>query len=182
MGLMDKVKAQATLAAQKAQEAAQQGKGKLDQAQANRRGDAMLRQLGAVVFAERTGRAGPDSQAKMEQLISDISAHERENGLNLAGDQPQQTVPQQNFPAGSPGPFAGPPQPGANPGSGTSSFPDSSSSSLPDASSTSFPDTSQGTAPDSSIPFPDTSPRFFPGSDAGSEPDQGGTSAFPPES
>ena len=37
-----------------------------------------------LVFAERTGRGTPDSQAKIEELISAISAHERENGLNLA--------------------------------------------------------------------------------------------------
>ncbi len=117
MGLMDKVKAQATQLAQKTQEAAQEGRAKLDQAQANRRGDAMLRQLGALVFAERTGRGTPDSQAKIEQLISDISAHERENGLNLS-DQPQTSVPQQNSPADPPSPFAGP----------GSSFPDTSSS------------------------------------------------------
>ncbi len=113
MGLMDRVKAQATLAAQKAQEAAQQGKDKLDQAQANRRGDAMLRQLGVVVYADRTGRGTPDSQAKIDKLVNDISAHERENGLNLAADPAQQPGAQQagaqqpNFPGGSPGPFSG---------------------------------------------------------------------------
>lgn len=130
MGLMDRVKAQATMAAQKAQEAAQQGKDKLDQAQANRRGDAMLRQLGVIVYADRTGRGTPDSQAKIDKLVNDISAHERENGLNLAADPaqqqpggqpgPQQPGPQQpggqqpggqqpNFPGGSPGPFSGGP-------------------------------------------------------------------------
>jgi hypothetical protein len=95
MGLMDKVKAQATQLAQKTQEAAQEGKARLDQAQASRRGDALLRQLGALVFAERTGRGTPDSQAKIDQLISNISTYEQENGLNLA----QTTVP----PPGSPG-------------------------------------------------------------------------------
>jgi hypothetical protein len=95
MGLMDKVKAQATQLAQKTQEAAQEGKARLDQAQASRRGDALLRQLGALVFAERTGRGTTDSQAKIDQLISTISTYEQENGLNLA----QATVP----PPGTPG-------------------------------------------------------------------------------
>jgi hypothetical protein len=95
MGLMDKVKAQATQLAQKTQEAAQEGKARLDQAQASRRGDALLRQLGALVFAERTGRGTADSQAKIDQLISSISTYEQENGLNLA----QTTVP----PPGAPG-------------------------------------------------------------------------------
>ena len=96
MGLMDRVKAQATQLAQQAQEAAQEGKARLDQAQAGRRGDMMLRQLGALVYAERTGRGTSDSQARIEQLINDISEHERQNGLNLA-DPPQQGFGQSLF-------------------------------------------------------------------------------------
>jgi hypothetical protein len=84
MGLMDRVRAQATQLAQQAQDAAQEGKARLDQAQAGRRGDVLLRQLGALVFAERTGRGTADSQAKIDQLISEISAHESQSGLNLA--------------------------------------------------------------------------------------------------
>jgi hypothetical protein len=182
MGLMDRVKAQAAVAAQKAQEAAQQGKDKLDQAQASRRGDAMLRQLGAAVFADRTGRGGPDSQAKVEQLISDISAFERANGLNLAGDPSQQAGPQPNFPpADPPSPFPGPAG-STFPGGGTSSFPDAGPTSFPDSSSSSFPDAGPPPSSDAGpTAFPDTSPRFFPDADAGPGPDQGGTSAFPPE-
>ncbi len=123
MGLMDKVKAQANQLAQKTQEAAQEGRAKLDQAQANRRGDALLRQLGALVFAERTDRGTSDSQAKIDQLITDISAHERENGLNLAA-QPQATVPQPGFPASPSGQGSSggtfPPGGDAAPDSGTS--------------------------------------------------------------
>jgi hypothetical protein len=114
MGLMDKVKAQANQLAQQTREAAEQGKAKLDQAQANRRGDQMLRQLGALVFADRTGRGTPDSQAKIDQLVNDISAYERENNLNLTADAASQTgVPQQ------PNPFGGGPQDGGGyPGGG----------------------------------------------------------------
>lgn len=104
MGLMDKVKAQATQLAQKTQEAAQEGKARLDQAQSSRRGDALLRQLGAAVFAERTGRGTADSQAKIDQLVSTLSAHERENGLNLT----QATVPPPGTPADQSGPTSGP--------------------------------------------------------------------------
>ena len=99
MGLMDKVKAQATQLAQKTQEAAQEGKARIDQAQANRRGDLLLRQLGALVFAERTGRGTADSQAKIDELVSTISAHEQENGLNLT----QNPVPTQSYSADQPG-------------------------------------------------------------------------------
>ncbi len=86
MGLMDRVKAQASQLAQQAMEATQEGKARLDQVQAGRRGDSMLRQLGALVFAERTGRGTPDTQAKIDQLVNDISAHEQANGLNLTAD------------------------------------------------------------------------------------------------
>lgn len=111
MGLMDKVKAQATQLAQKTQEAAQEGKARLDQAQAGRRGDVLLRQLGVAVFAERTGRGTADSQATIDQLVSAISAHEREHGLNLTetpGSQPGYAADQPMSPsspaAGSSGP------------------------------------------------------------------------------
>jgi hypothetical protein len=105
MGLMDKVKAQASQAAQKTQEAAQSGKAKYDQAQASRNADAMLQQLGAAVYAERTDGGTADSQAKIDKLISDIGAFERENGLNLTS-QPHPTVPQPGSPADPPGPAA----------------------------------------------------------------------------
>ena len=99
MGLMDKVKAQATQLAQKTQEAAQEGKARIDQAQANRRGDALLRQLGTAVFAERTGRGTADSQTTIDELINTISAHEGEFGLNLSQTAP----PTQSDSGGQPG-------------------------------------------------------------------------------
>ena len=69
MGLMDKVRAQSTQLAQMAQETAREGKVKLDQAQAKRRADAMFRDLGATVYAERTGRGTPDSKGKIDRLV-----------------------------------------------------------------------------------------------------------------
>jgi hypothetical protein len=93
MGLMDRVKAQASQLAQQAMEATQEGKAKIDQAAAQRRGEAMLRQLGALVLAERTNRGTPDSQTKIDQLTNEITSYEQANGLNL-------TVPPS-------GPFAG---------------------------------------------------------------------------
>lgn len=89
MGLMDKMKAQANQISQKAQETARDGKVKFDQAQAKRRADAMLRNLGALVYAERTGRAA-DSQAQIDKLIADISAHEAENGISLSPETADQ--------------------------------------------------------------------------------------------
>src|SRR5690349_1069197 len=85
MGLMDRVKEQAAMAAQRAtqmtQEAAQQGKAKMDQAQAKRRADAMFRDLGAAVYAERTGRGGTDTADKIERLVNALQQQEAEQGL-----------------------------------------------------------------------------------------------------
>ena len=85
MGITDKAKAQASQVAQKTQETARSGKAKLEKAQANQRANAMLQHLGMAVYAERTGHGTADSQAKIDKQISDISAYEQENDLNLAG-------------------------------------------------------------------------------------------------
>jgi hypothetical protein len=98
MGLMDKVKAQATVLAQKTQDTARD-------IQAKRRADVMLRNLGAAVYADRTGRAGPNSQADIDKLVADLKAHEAENGINLAPEAaPSGTVPPQSGPADPGGP------------------------------------------------------------------------------
>jgi hypothetical protein len=103
MGLMDKVKAQATQLAQKTQETARDSKAKFDQAQGKRHSDAMLRNLGALVYAERTGRGTPESQEQVDKLVADISAFEAENGINLAAQPADQPA------ADSPGASADPP-------------------------------------------------------------------------
>ena len=85
MGLMDRMREQAAQVAQRTaqvtQEAAQQGKAKLDQAQAKRRADAMFRDLGAAVYAERTGRGGTDTADKIERLVTALKQQEAEQGL-----------------------------------------------------------------------------------------------------
>jgi hypothetical protein len=84
MGLMDRAKEQAAQLAQKAQEAAQEGKVKLDQAQAKRRADAMFRELGAAVYAERTDRATTDTADKIERLVKALQQQEAQDGLGGA--------------------------------------------------------------------------------------------------
>ena len=58
MGFLDKAKQQATQLAQKAQEGVKTGQAKLDQVQAKKKEDALLRDLGAVVLRgeDRAGR------------------------------------------------------------------------------------------------------------------------------
>ena len=90
MGLMERVREQAAQLAAKTQEAAQEGKVKLDQAQAKRRADAMFRELGAAIYAERTGRAGPDNADKIDRLIQALSRQEAEQGLGDSGAPPPQ--------------------------------------------------------------------------------------------
>ncbi|HUB43152.1 MAG TPA: hypothetical protein VMA72_30230 [Streptosporangiaceae bacterium] len=177
MGLMDRVKAQATQIAQQAQEAAQEGRARLDQAQAGRRGDMLLRQLGALVFAERTGRGPADSEARIEQLINEISAHERQNGLNLA-DSPQPGFGQSLFGQSSPGqpapgqqaaspasPQPGPAQPGpAQPGSAQPG----SAQPGPGQAGPGQPGTAQAPWPAGeagAMPHVDTTTSFFPAPD-----------------
>jgi hypothetical protein len=95
MGFMDKVREQSTVLAQKAQETAREGKVKLDQAQAKRRADAIFRDLGAAVYADRTGRAGPDNKEKIDRLVEALSRQEADQGLGDAdgGTAPADATP-----------------------------------------------------------------------------------------
>jgi hypothetical protein len=71
MALLDKMKEQAAQAAQKAQQAAQAGQAKLDETQAKRKEDSLLRDLGAAVYAERTGGG---SSGEVDRLVAEITA------------------------------------------------------------------------------------------------------------
>ncbi len=80
MPLFDKVKAQATQLAQKAQEAGKAGQTKLEDAQARRRADAMLRELGAAIYVERSGRGSDDTATEITRLVAELSDFEAEHG------------------------------------------------------------------------------------------------------
>jgi hypothetical protein len=80
MALMDKMKAQATQLAQKAQEAGKAGQAKVEDVQAKRRADALLRELGAAVFAQRSGKGGEDRTADIDRLIGELTTLESESG------------------------------------------------------------------------------------------------------
>jgi hypothetical protein len=85
MGLLDKVKAQATAATAVAKDAAQKGQAKLDEVQAKKGADGMLRDLGAAFYATKTGRATPSTDADIDRLVAALQAHESERGaLTLA--------------------------------------------------------------------------------------------------
>jgi len=80
MGLLDKVKAQATAATEMAKDAAAKGQAKMNEAQAKKAADGMLRDLGAAFYATKTGRATPSTEADIERLLTSLQAHESENG------------------------------------------------------------------------------------------------------
>jgi len=80
MGLMDKVKSQATQLAEKAQQAGQAGQAKLAELQAKKKADAMLLELGGITYREKTGRADGTEGARASELIGMLQAHEAEHG------------------------------------------------------------------------------------------------------
>lgn len=72
MGLMDKVKQQAEQALTKAQQGVAQGQAKLDEVQAKRHEDQLLRDLGAAYYAaERTGGSRED----VEKALAAVDEH-----------------------------------------------------------------------------------------------------------
>ncbi len=100
MALMDKMKAQASQLAQKAQEAGKAGQAKLEDVQARRRADGILRDLGAAVYAQRSGRAGSEGDAEIDRLLSELTTFESEHGpldehgsSDSAGDISGETEP-----------------------------------------------------------------------------------------
>jgi hypothetical protein len=85
MGLLDKVKAQATAATAVAKDAAQKGQAKLEEVQSKKGADGMLRDLGAAFYATKTGRATPSTDADIDRLVAALQTHESEHGsLTLA--------------------------------------------------------------------------------------------------
>ncbi|HVA22424.1 MAG TPA: hypothetical protein VNN74_10075 [Candidatus Micrarchaeia archaeon] len=96
MGFMDKVKAQATQVAQKAQDAGRAGQAKVESAQAQRQASGQLRELGRLVYAQRTGRGTADTDAQIEACLASLRSHETDQGADL-------TVPTPPEPSSAPG-------------------------------------------------------------------------------
>jgi hypothetical protein len=87
MGLMDKVKAQATQLAEKAQEAGKVGQAKLGTLQTKKQADNLLRELGAHHFAKAKGRGDGQTDTKISGVMAQLDAHEAEHGqIDLTPD------------------------------------------------------------------------------------------------
>jgi len=81
MGLLDKAKEQMAVATAVAKDAAQKGQAKIDSVQAKRAADALLRDLGATTYAQRTGRANEETSAEADKLTAALREHEAANGI-----------------------------------------------------------------------------------------------------
>lgn len=100
MGFFDKAIAQAQQlaekAAEKTQEGVKAGQDKLEQAQAKRTADAALRDLGAALYLERTGRGSAETAAAVASISAQLAQHEAEHGpieLRPAGVSPADEGP-----------------------------------------------------------------------------------------
>ena len=110
MGLMDKVKAQATQIAEKAQEAGKVGQAKLEGVQAKRKADSLLEELGKITYDAHEGRSTPGGEQRASDLVEQLRQYEAEYGP-LGGDgapvahsaTPEPTAPQAPVPTPSAG-------------------------------------------------------------------------------
>jgi hypothetical protein len=154
---MDKVKAQADKLAQQAQDTAREGKARLDQAQANKHADVLLRNLGALLYAERTNRGTPDTEAQVARVTGEISAHEAEFGINLAPQAAGWRPPPSGAPGGTgtPGGTGAAGDTGAPGGTPSTPFTDPQSSSFPPPGTPDAP-------PPGSTNFPPSGSTGFP--------------------
>ncbi|MGN6694063.1 MAG: hypothetical protein ACTHN0_07790 [Aquihabitans sp.] len=120
MGFLDKVKAGADSVAQAAQQTIQQGQDKLDDVQAKKKADGLLRDLGAWHYAVATGRDQGDAADEIARLTAELQAHEAANGpLDVGRKELPPPPPPPAPPTGAaplpPGPTSPPPPPGSVP-------------------------------------------------------------------
>jgi hypothetical protein len=90
VGFMDKVKEQASVAASVAKEAAQKGQTKVEEIQAKRSADGVLRQLGLATYLQQAGRASSMVDADVAKYVATLKAYEDEHG-ELTLDGPDNT-------------------------------------------------------------------------------------------
>jgi hypothetical protein len=126
MGLLDKVKAQATAATAVAKDAAQKGQAKLDEVQSKKGADGMLRDLGAAFYATKTGRATPSTDSDIDRLVTALQTHESEHGALTLAPESAAAAPT----ATTATTFAPPPT-AAEPGSPPPSYPTADTASAP---------------------------------------------------
>jgi hypothetical protein len=89
MGFLDKVKEQATAATAAAKDGMAKGQSKLDDIQAKRAAEAMLRDLGALSYGSVSGRESATSEVDATRIVDALRAHETEHGeISLSLESP----------------------------------------------------------------------------------------------
>ncbi len=87
MGFLDKAMSQV-------QQAAKQGQDKIDDMQAKKASDGLLRDLGAWYYAVQTGRDNGQGAAELARLVGELQAHEAEHGpLGSGAEEPAAAAP-----------------------------------------------------------------------------------------
>jgi SLT domain-containing protein len=114
MGLLDKVKATAATATEAAKDAAAKGQAKIDEAQAKKAADGLLRDLGAAFYATKTGRATPSTDADIDRLVAALQDHESKYGTMTLAPESAAAAPTA---APADGPAPPPPPQAADPSS-----------------------------------------------------------------
>ncbi|MFZ0250130.1 MAG: hypothetical protein WAL61_09305 [Acidimicrobiales bacterium] len=117
MGLLDKVKAQATAATEMAKDAAAKGQAKMNEAQAKKAADGMLRDLGAAYYATQTGRSTPSTDTEIAQLVTSLQSHESEHGQITLAPESAAGAPTATPAGGGSAPAPPPPPKAADPSS-----------------------------------------------------------------
>jgi hypothetical protein len=102
MGFMDKLQ-------QTAKESFEKGKEKLDDVQADRAADKLLRDLGAWYYASRSGRDDGTANEHIERLIGELQAHEAQHGELGKEAPPASPAAPSADPFAAPAPPAGAP-------------------------------------------------------------------------
>ncbi len=120
MGFMDKVKEVGNQAASQVNQAVNKGQAQFDQATSKRQSDALLRDLGALTFAQATGRAAENTDAEIARVTAELQAHEAGGGVvDLALKSGVAPAPPAGGETPPPPPASGaatpPPPPGAVP-------------------------------------------------------------------
>jgi hypothetical protein len=117
MGLLDKVKATAATATEAAKDAAAKGQAKLDETQAKKAADGILRDLGAAFYATKTGRATPQTDTEIERLVAAMQAHESQHGQVTLAPESSAAAPTAAPADGGTAPAPPPPPKAADPAS-----------------------------------------------------------------
>lgn len=81
MGFMDKVKEVGNQAASQVNQAVNKGQAQFDAATSKRQSDALLRDLGALTFAQATGRGDANTETEIARVTAELQAHEAGGGV-----------------------------------------------------------------------------------------------------